>query len=611
VPARPRSFLSPFAVATPPGAEGWEQMYPYYALFSPECRASEESRCWFFDSMHFPDPIPPFDTVTADAAFLALGQSNTRLFCIPPALGLNYRIVNGYVFISMNGVSDPAEIERRVEVFIPRAGYYYRNWDELYARWEAKMLAAIRELEGLRVPELPHAEDESVITSAAGVGSANDVLVAYNRCLESIHRVWQYHFELLNLGYAAYLTFFTFCRQAFPDISDQAVTKMVSGVDFLLLRPDAELKRLARAALDLGVADAFEDGRLPGAIEARLAESAAGRQWLAELARAKDPWFNLSYGSGFYHHHRSWIDEPSRPFAAIGDYIRRLERGEDVTRPLEALRLERDRVIAAYRALLPTSDSRKVFDDTLGLAQRVFPYVENHNFYVEHWYHTVFWNKAREFGALLARGGFFDRPDDIFFLHRHEVSNALYDLLLGWASGAEARGPRYWPPIVAKRRAILEALKRWSPPPALGPAPDAITDPTMIMLWGMTPDQVQRWLAPPEAGGGGSERELRGFAGSPGVAEGPARIVRESADLNVLVSGEILVCSAMLPSWTTVFGKVQGAVSDSGGIMSHAAIVAREYGLPAVVGVGVATSVIKNGQRIRVDGNIGVVTILD
>jgi pyruvate, water dikinase len=607
----PRRFMSPFDVPTPPGAEGWEQMYPYYTLFSPERRASEEDRCWFFDSMHFPEPIPPFDSVSADSTFLAFGQSNTRLFCVPPALGVDHRIVNGYVFISVNGVSDPEEIERRVGLFIPRASHYYRHWDDLYSRWEAKMMAAIREVDGIRVPHLPDAEDESVITSGSGVGSANEVLVAYNRCLESIHRVWQYHFELLNLGYAAHLTFFTFCRQAFPDISDQAVTKMVSGVDFLLLRPDAELKRLARVALDLRLADAFEDGRPPEVIEARLAASEAGRQWLAELARTKDPWFNLSYGSGFYHHHRSWIDDPAHPFAAIGGYIRRLGRGEDITRPMEGLARERDRVIAEYRALLRTSDSRRVFDDTLGLAQKVFPYVENHNFYVEHWYHTVFWNKVREFGALLARGGFFARPDDIFFLHRHEVSNALCDLLLAWASGSEARGPRYWPPIVEKRRAILEALRSWSPPPALGPAPDTMTDPLMIMLWGMTPAQVQKWLAPTEEDEGGGGHELRGLAGSPGVAEGRARLALRSADLDALEDGEILVCPVMLPSLTIVFGKLNGAVSDSGGVMSHAAIVAREYGLPAVVGAGIATHTIKTGQRIRVDGNIGVVTILD
>ena len=77
-----------------------------------------------------------------------------------------------------------------------------------------------------------------------------------------------------------------------------------------------------------------------------------------------------------------------------------------------------------------------------------------------------------------------------------------------------------------------------------------------------------------------------------------------------LEPGEILVAPVTSPSWTPVFGKIAAAVSDIGGIMSHAAIVSREYGLPAVVGTGNATSRIKTGDRVRVDGNTGTVTIL-
>jgi pyruvate,water dikinase len=94
------------------------------------------------------------------------------------------------------------------------------------------------------------------------------------------------------------------------------------------------------------------------------------------------------------------------------------------------------------------------------------------------------------------------------------------------------------------------------------------------------------------------------------VAEGLARVVLDPAELDTLVEGEILVAPTTSPSWTPVFARISGAVSDIGGIMCHAAIVSREYGLPAVVGTGAATSMIRTGQRIRVDGNTGVVTIL-
>jgi len=604
----PRRFASPFEVATPPGAEGWEEMFAYHALFRPERRASEEQRPWFFEGMHFPEPLAPFDCAVVEAITVGLGQANTRIFRFPSALGWDYRIVNGYLYVSPNAITDPEEIGRRMQTFLPRAGHYYRNWDELYARWKEKTTAAIRELEELEVPDLPEVEDEAVVTEARGIGSASALLSAYDRCLEGIRTIWQYHFELLNLGYAAYLSFYTACQDAFPEISDESVTRMVSGIDTLLFRPDEALQELARAALELGVQDAFKRGRTPAQIETELASSEPGARWLAELQARKQPWFNLSLGNGLYHHHRSWIDRPARPFASLADYIRRLERGEEIARPTEALREERDRVAAGYRALLTDAERRQVFDDTLRLARTVFPYLEDHNFYVEHWYQTVFWNKIRSFGALLARHGFFAGEDDVFLLHAHEVRAALVDLTLAWAAGSEARGPRYWPPIVERRRAILEVLRGFSPPPALGRAPEVISDPMWIMLLGITVEQIDRWL---EQAAGEGARALRGFAGSPGIAEGRARVVRQIDELDAVEEGEILVCPAMSPSWTTLFGKVKGAVSDLGGIMSHAAIVAREYGLPAVVGTGFGTTRIATGQRIRVDGHAGVVTILE
>ena len=82
-------------------------------------------------------------------------------------------------------------------------------------------------------------------------------------------------------------------------------------------------------------------------------------------------------------------------------------------------------------------------------------------------------------------------------------------------------------------------------------------------------------------------------------------------DLDTVRQGEILVCTITSPAWAPIFSKIAATVTDIGGIMSHAAIVSREYGLPAVVGTGTATSRIKTGQRLRVDGTDGRVTILD
>jgi pyruvate, water dikinase len=600
-----RGFMSPFEVPAPEGCEGWEAMYPYYALFSEERRESEEARGWFRDGMHFPEPMFPFDFVTADSPYMCLGQANSRIFAVPPALGIDHRVLYGWVYMSANPVTDPGEIERRAELFGRRAGFYFQNWDELYGRWRTKVQDTIDELASLEVPDLPDIEPEAVVTEGRGIGSTHTLLVAYNRLLESIDRIWQYHFEFLNLGYAAYLVFYELCKQSFPDIADQTIAKMVSGIDVVLFRPDNELKRLAGRALELSVADDVAAADSEESLAQALSSSAGGREWLAEWQAVKQPWFHYSNGNGFYHHHRSWSDDMAVPLAHLSNYLRRLQAGEDVSRPLDAVSAERDRITADYRALLD-DESGAAFDQNLGLARTVFPYVESHNFYVEHWYHTLFWNKVREFGALLARHRFLDDREDIFYLQRNEVSDALVDLRLAWAAGSEGRGTRYWPPIVARRKQIVEAMRRFEPPPALGAVPEAITEPMTIMLWGITTERVRDWAAEDSRSG----PTLSGFAASPGTAEGRARVILDVDRLGELQAGEILVAPVTSPSWTPVFGQIAAAVSDIGGIMSHAAIVSREYRLPAVVGTGDATTRIKTGDLLRVDGDAGTVTIV-
>ena len=598
------TFPNPYSVATPEGCEGWQEMYPYYALFDERRRETDENRFWFWNSMHFPIPMPAFDVICIDSPYQAVGAWQNRVFAVPPAMGIDYRAVNGYIYISGNPVTDPDKMAERAGFFQKRAAYYYENWSELYEKWRAKMEALIAELGELQVPELPEYEPDEVAFGEDRNTAFYELLNAYGRCLRLGDLMWQHHFEFLLLGYGAYSTFADLCKSELPDIPDQHIAQMVAGIDVLLFRPDAELRRLAALAIETEVDVAFVEGRTPAEIDAELAGSESGRAWLEELERVKDPWFNMATGDGLTHYYRSWLDDPSIPYASLIGHVAAQRNGQPAERPTEEIERERDRLAEGYEGLLP-EETRGAWNDLLSLSRTVFPYVEEHKFYCDYWFLTRWWNKIREFGALLARHHFLDDGDDIFHLSRHEVASALDELVLTWATGGQALGPMHWPPIAARRKELLERLGRWTPPPALGVAPEAVTDPMTIMLWGVTTERVREWARQQEGGS-----ELNGAAASPGVVEGPARVVRSVAELADVRDGEILVCGATSPAWAPIFNKIKATVTDVGGVMSHAAIVCREYGLPAVVGTGRATSEIHTGQAIRVDGSTGVVTLL-
>jgi pyruvate,water dikinase len=596
-------FASPFDVKTPPGAEGWQDLYPYYLVFSEDRRAEEEAAFWFQDGVHWREVLYPFDSIFMEFALKCLSQYNTHFYIIPPAKGVDYRVLNGYTYLSPVAITDPNVIGPRVPHFLERAGYYFQNWNDLYARWQKKIGRVIADLETVQFTDLPEMEDKQWITDGRGLSSSYDLMTRYNKLIELGLEGWQYHFEFLNLGYAAYLDYFGFCKQAFPDIPDLAVARMVSGIEVDLFRPDDELKRLAQAAVKLGVAGELKSGSAAEAI-GRVAKAKNGQQWLDELEKSKNPWFNFSGGTGFYHHDPVWAENLDLPFTFMRNYITKVEAGEKLARPLEAIRAERDRLAKEYSALLPTDEDRKTFQGKLGLARTVFPYIENHNFYVEHWHHSVFWRKMRELGRVFVSAGFTEAVDDIFYLRRDEIPVALFDMSSAWAVGTSPRGPKYWPREIKRRKGIMDALRKWSPPPALGVPPEVVTEPFTIMLWGITSDSISTWL------GGGAGAALKGFAASPGVVEGSARVITSAADLDQVLEGEILVCPITAPSWGPIFSRIKAAVTDVGGMMSHAAIVCREYGLPAVVGTGYATRNIKTGQKVRVDGTAGTVTML-
>jgi pyruvate,water dikinase len=155
----------------------------------------------------------------------------------------------------------------------------------------------------------------------------------------------------------------------------------------------------------------------------------------------------------------------------------------------------------------------------------------------------------------------------------------------------------------------MEKFRQWTPPPAVGTAPEVINEPFTIVLWGVTSESMANWAKAKEVGDLSTLTELTGFPGSPGVVEGPARVCRSVKEIDQLQEGEILVAPTTSPSWAPAFQKIKACITDVGGVMCHAAIVCREYGVPAIVGTGVGTQAIKTGDYLKVDGGTGFIQI--
>jgi phosphohistidine swiveling domain-containing protein len=187
--------------------------------------------------------------------------------------------------------------------------------------------------------------------------------------------------------------------------------------------------------------------------------------------------------------------------------------------------------------------------------------------------------------------GTLDDPEDVMYLRYNELR-----LLMADQGAFDARA------VVGDRRDAREAAFAKRPPSWVGTATQTALDFPYNALWGF-PEKFF-------AGEPSTTGEVRGLAASPGVVEGSARYVRSLAEFDQVKDGEILVCRMTNPAWVVLFTKISGLVTEAGGAVSHPAVVAREFGIPAVVGTTNAGERIKTGDRVRVNGTVGVVEIL-
>ena len=607
-------FPDPHEYEVPSELEGWEEMYPSHHLFSSERADWEKGQFWYQDKIHAPEPMPPLDLLFQEAWQIALSQYTTRVFCIPPAQGIAQRMVGCYMYICAIAPPPDEIIGEKAQLFEKRVFYVFDHYDEIWDKWLAKFKALGNEMAAVEIPkELPKfVPEDQVLPAPTGCYVSYDLISAFDRLVNMMFKGWQYHFEMLNLTYLAYLMFGDVARKLFPGISESSIGKMVAGAHVSMFRPEEELCQLSRLAVSLsGVADILKTDKTADQKIAELEKTPDGKKWLEAFDKAKDPWFNVSCGSGWFHYEGSWINTLDIPYSYIKSYVERLEKGETIERDLDKIENQRDEIVAKYRDLMKTDEDREAFDGAYNIVRTIYKYAEDHLFWVEHWFHTIWFSKLREFGNLLVNNGMINEVNDLFMFNRYEIPELLTEVATGWALGVDIpMRSDYYKAKAEKRKRILEAAKDWRPTPALGVPPEEVAEPFTIMLWGITTDTVKEWLKGVEAPTGEDVSEIKGFASSAGVVEGPARVLKLLKDIVDLQPGEILVCPTTNPSWAPVFTNIKATVTDIGGLTSHAAIVCREYGVPSVTGTGVATSVIKTGDIVKVEGDTGVVTIV-
>jgi pyruvate,water dikinase len=198
----------------------------------------------------------------------------------------------------------------------------------------------------------------------------------------------------------------------------------------------------------------------------------------------------------------------------------------------------------------------------------------------------------REVGRRLAAAGALAQPDDVFCLTGEEAAAAARALDSGQPAEDYSR-------TVAARRATQEVERKLTPPVALPIKGGA-------RFLGI---DFSRWM--PARTDQTAGHIIKGVGTSPGRVTGVARVIRGPEEFDQMQPGDILVAKITTPAWTALFALASGVVTDVGGPLSHSSIVAREYHIPAVLGTGVATERVRSGQRVTLDGDAGVVTILD
>lgn len=542
---------------------------------------ADNDRYWLRDSLHFSEGMVPASIATLDDAQTWGAQLGAEIVGVPPTRGSVNRLAGTHVYIGTIDVDTQWQVQARAARFAQYVSPVLADFGSYWATRAGELQAAYDHFDNLDLAAMDPGQLWTALKDA----------YAFHR------RAWFIHFEVMYVLTANYLAFYQLAEEI--GLSGSQVSAFLSGQQTFYSRTDEELWKLAGRARELELTGPLLHAD-PADVRAQLAALPDGGRWLAEFDA-----FLAAYGQRTEETCRidtpSWIEDPAPALYAIGSFLTK-PAGFDFHGTRQAAVAERDAQIDAARRAVNGADLQR-FNEALASNQAAnFAWWnEEHNYLIDRRAAIPVRRATLELGARLAADGRIERPEDMFYLFKHE----LYDVMEG--------GERRWPELAAMvpdRRAYFEHWRERGPslPTMLGTIPDTVPDPIMIEVFGLSGHFLETLKG--GAGDGAGVTEIRGFPAAKGTAEGVARVITTVTDLNQVQLGEILVCGGTTTEWTPVFGIIRACVCDTGGSLTHAAIVSREYGIPCVVGTAVATQTIKTGDRVRVDGRAGTVQVL-
>jgi pyruvate,water dikinase len=524
---------------------------------------------WIWDRLHCPRPLTPLEhellvKSTGTGFTKAIGEMGSGIIAV-------CEMYNYYAYLC--GVARPLAPGETQE---HRNATYEKNAAEIKKtvgeKWEMQWLPEM-------LPKLARSRN----TDYSGYPDKG-LMARFDEMRNEVIDRWYVH-GLLLYSFAAANDFSDFFKEHIAEGSSMEGYEALQGFETEATKSSRGLWHLSRSVRANPELKALFENSTPQEIYRQLPNSAAGQAFLKDLNEyLKD--YGWRADSVYELTQPAWWEDPSIPLGAVQGFISIGDEAGPESQ-LQSAITRREALLAEARGKLAGKpDLLKQFNDLYDAAKSFTPIVEDHNHWIDQMGDITMRYPCLEIGKRLVARGLLEAVDDVFMLYSSELHLAM--------AGADYKS------LVKQRKADKDRFAKIVPPPAMGvPAPPT-GDPVEDVL-------VRFFGAPVEPSADPSV--LQGIAASPGVVTGVAKVVKTLDEASKLQKGDIMVCEMTLPPWTPLFSTVSAVIADTGGILSHCAIVAREYRIPCVVGTGVGTIAIKDGQTVTVDGAKGIVRI--